>query len=45
MGQLASTYVGSWLSVLVDLVVIIDALSLSVAIMVERLANHLRSRT
>jgi amino acid transporter len=34
MGQLASTYVGNWLSVLVDLVVIIDALSLSVAIMV-----------
>lgn len=33
-GQLASTYVGNWLSVLVDLVVIIDALSLSVTIMV-----------
>jgi amino acid transporter len=34
MGTLASTYVGSWLSVLIDLVIIIDALSLSIAIMV-----------
>ncbi len=34
MGTLATSYVGHWLSVLVDLVVIVDALSLSVAIMV-----------
>ena len=34
MGTLADTYVGSWLSVLIDLVIIIDALSLAVAIMV-----------
>jgi amino acid transporter len=34
MGDLAKQYVGQWLSVLVDLVVILDALSLSIAIMV-----------
>jgi amino acid transporter len=34
MGALATTYVGNWLSVLVDLVIILDALSLSIAIMV-----------
>ena len=34
MGDLATTYVGNWLSVLIDLVIILDALSLSVAIMV-----------
>src|SRR5437588_9166397 len=34
MGDLANTYVGSWLSWLIDLVIILDALSLSIAIMV-----------
>jgi len=34
MGTLAATYVGSWLSVLIDLVIILDALSLAIAIMV-----------
>jgi amino acid transporter len=34
MGTLAGTYVGNWLSVLIDLVIILDALSLSIAIMV-----------
>lgn len=34
MGTLATTYVGSWLSVLIDLVIILDALSLAIAIMV-----------
>jgi amino acid transporter len=34
MGDLAQTYVGTWLSVLVDLAIIIDALSLAIAIMV-----------
>ncbi|HZE04318.1 MAG TPA: APC family permease [Solirubrobacteraceae bacterium] len=34
MGALATTYVGNWLSVLIDLVIILDALSLSIAIMV-----------
>ncbi len=34
MGDLATTYVGNWLSVLIDLVIILDALSLSIAIMV-----------
>jgi amino acid transporter len=34
MGTLATTYVGTWLSVLIDLVIILDALSLSIAIMV-----------
>lgn len=34
MGDLASRYVGNWLGVLVDLVIIVDALSLSIAIMV-----------
>ncbi len=34
MGTLATTYVGNWLSVLIDLVIILDALSLSIAIMV-----------
>lgn len=34
MGDLATQYVGSFLGVLVDLVIIIDALSLSIAIMV-----------
>ena len=34
MGDLAQHYVGSWLSVLVDLAIIIDALSLGIAIMV-----------
>jgi amino acid transporter len=34
MGTLAHQYVGSWLGALVDLVIIIDALSLSIAIMV-----------
>ncbi len=34
MGYLAQRYVGSWLSVLVDLGIILDALSLAIAIMV-----------
>jgi amino acid transporter len=34
MGTLATTYVGNWLSVVIDLVIILDALSLSIAIMV-----------
>ncbi len=34
MGDLANQYVGNWLGVLVDLVIIIDALSLSIALMV-----------
>jgi amino acid transporter len=34
MGALATQYVGNWLSVLIDLVIIIDALSLAIAIMV-----------
>ena len=34
MGVLATTYVGKWLSVLIDLVIIFDALSLGIAIMV-----------
>jgi len=34
MGLLATQYVGNWLSVLIDLVIIIDALSLAIAIMV-----------
>src|ERR1700733_12924341 len=34
MGTLATTYVGNWLSVLIDLVIILDALSLAIAIMV-----------
>jgi amino acid transporter len=34
MGTLATTYVGNWLSVLIDLVIIFDAVSLSIAIMV-----------
>ncbi|MHB1568989.1 MAG: APC family permease [Solirubrobacteraceae bacterium] len=34
MGALATTYVGNWLSVLIDLMIILDALSLSIAIMV-----------
>jgi amino acid transporter len=34
MGDLAHQYVGQWLSVLIDLVVILDALSLSIAILV-----------
>ncbi len=34
MGTLATTYVGNWLSVIIDLVIILDALSLSIAIMV-----------
>jgi amino acid transporter len=34
MGTLATQYVGNWLSVLIDLVIILDALSLSIAIMV-----------
>jgi len=34
MGDLANEYVGNWLGVLIDLVIIIDALSLSIAIMV-----------
>jgi amino acid transporter len=34
MGDLASQYVGSWLSVLIDLGVIFDSLSLAIAIMV-----------
>ncbi|MGH2872668.1 MAG: APC family permease [Solirubrobacteraceae bacterium] len=34
MGTLAQTYVGSWLSVLIDLAIIFDALSLAIAIMV-----------
>ncbi|HLH65392.1 MAG TPA: APC family permease [Solirubrobacteraceae bacterium] len=34
MGTLAQTYVGSWLSVLIDLAIIFDALSLGIAIMV-----------
>ncbi len=33
-GTLATTYVGNWLSVLIDLVIILDALSLAIAIMV-----------
>lgn len=34
MGTLATTYVGNWLSVLIDLVIVFDAISLSIAIMV-----------
>lgn len=34
MGTLATTYVGNWLSVVIDLVIILDALSLSIAIMI-----------
>jgi len=34
MGDLASQYVGKWLSVLIDLGVVLDALSLAIAIMV-----------
>jgi amino acid transporter len=34
MGTLATTYVGNWLSVIIDLVIILDALSLSIAIMI-----------
>ena len=34
MGDLAQHYVGTWLSVLIDLAIIIDALSLGIAIMV-----------
>jgi len=34
MGTLATTYLGNWLSVLIDLVIILDALSLSIAIMI-----------
>ena len=34
MGTLATIYVGNWLSFLIDLVIILDALSLSIAIMV-----------
>ena len=34
MGTLATQYVGNWLSVVIDLVIILDALSLSIAIMV-----------
>ena len=34
MGALATTYVGSWLSVLIDLVIILDATSLAIAIMI-----------
>jgi amino acid transporter len=34
MGTLATIYVGNWLSVLIDLVIILDGLSLSIAIMV-----------
>jgi amino acid transporter len=34
MGTLAQTYVGTWLSVLIDLAIIIDATSLAIAIMV-----------
>lgn len=34
MGDLATQYVGNWLSVVIDLVIIIDALSLAIAIMV-----------
>ena len=34
MGTLATVYVGNWLSFLIDLVIILDALSLSIAIMV-----------
>ena len=34
MGNLATTYVGNWLSVVIDLVIILDALSLSIAIMI-----------
>ena len=34
MGDLAQRYVGSWLSVLIDLAIIFDALSLGIAIMV-----------
>jgi amino acid transporter len=34
MGNLATQYVGNWLSVLIDLVIILDALSLAIAIMV-----------
>ncbi len=34
LGTLATTYVGNWLSVLIDLVIILDALSLAIAIMV-----------
>jgi amino acid transporter len=34
MGNLAATYVGNWLSVLIDLVIIFDATSLAIAIMI-----------
>jgi amino acid transporter len=34
MGDLATQYVGNWLSVVIDLVIIIDALSLAIAILV-----------
>ncbi len=34
IGDLADQYVGQWLAVLIDLVIIVDALSLSIAIMV-----------
>lgn len=34
MGDLAKTYVGNWLSVLIDLVIIFDAASLAIAIMI-----------
>jgi len=34
MGDLAQAYVGTWLSVLIDLAIIVDALSLAIAIMV-----------
>jgi amino acid transporter len=34
IGDLAGQYVGQWLAVLIDLVIIVDALSLSIAIMV-----------
>lgn len=34
MGNLATTYVGNWLSVLIDLVIIFDATSLAIAIMI-----------
>src|SRR5262249_28052843 len=34
MGDLAQHYVGTWLSVLIDLAIILDALSLAIAIMV-----------
>ena len=34
LGDLAKTYVGSWLSTIIDLVIILDALSLAIAVMV-----------